>query len=108
MLNFIHTHAASVQSLAKPICDKLSQFYQCVSQQDTMRFYSSSLLIMYDGAPDATQANTVDVRAVDFAHAEYDPTQSHNTGTGPDVGYLQGIQTLIDIFSEVGVMDDLT
>ena len=76
-----------------------------MSEQDKFRFYSSSLLIIYEGRVSAGTPSRVDVRAIDFAHTINESTAIHNSRTqvhkGPDKGYLLGIKTLIDVFGEL-------
>lgn len=90
--------------LASAIYKRLTDFYQCVSQQDTFRFYSSSLLIIYDGSEASGAPASVDVRAIDFAHTTHESSPhavQSDVHVGPDKGYLLGIQTLIDTFKDM-------
>ena len=93
------------KELVSPIYDSLQRFYDCLSQQNTFRFYSSSLLIIYDGCAatgsSLDHSSLVKVKAIDFAHTihESSPYGTHNGGhIGPDNGYLLGVKTLIDTF----------
>lgn len=85
--------------LITPIIQKLTDYYSCISQQDSFRFYSSSLLIIYDGAPGQEHVN---VRAIDFAHTIYPgiPVLRSESCGGPDEGYLRGIKSMIDLLSK--------
>lgn len=103
--NFLYDGVRQRREVIQPVYDRLCHFYQCVSQQDTFRFYSSSLLIIYEGQQSPSTPVRVDVRAIDFAHTinessalQNDKTQVHK---GPDKGYLLGIKTLIDMFGEL-------
>lgn len=87
--NGLH-HRTDLMSLLLP---KLQRLYDCVAEQPSYRFYSSSLLIIYDGGK---LLEEVDVRMIDFAH-----TVQSRSASGPDEGYLQGVQSLIDIFTMV-------
>ncbi len=81
------------------IIERLESLYIVITSLPTYRFYSGSLLIVYDGSP---QSNLTDVRMIDFAntiHATND--ESSNNHTGPDKGYLYGIQCLIGFFKEI-------
>ncbi|CAN8001521.1 unnamed protein product [Ixodes hexagonus] len=83
---------------------------QAVEQLESFRFYTSSLLILYEGKntdgnsnesnrppterayvkrPPAT-SSLVDVRMIDFAHSVHNPKDQ-----GPDQGYLFGLESLI-------------
>nr|KAJ3419886.1 inositol hexakisphosphate kinase 3 [Polyrhizophydium stewartii] len=95
------------------IVEKLRQLAQVIATMPTYRFYSSSLLILYDGdAPiDPTAPKReADIRMIDFAHSvtNADPPSREivyvncpPTTKGPDNGYLLGIQTLIAQFEEI-------
>lgn len=85
--------------LVYPIVQRLQEYYDCITQQDRFRFYSSSLLIIYDGIE---SEGVVDIRAIDFAHTVYPGAQmlQHNAHQGPDEGYLLGIKSLINILSQ--------
>lgn len=98
MTEFLHDGVRMRLEVVRPIVQRLKQFYECVSQQDTFRFYSSSLLVIYDGA---RTTNKAEVRAIDFAHATYhsSPFGGQINHLGPDKGYLLGIETLINTFS---------
>ena len=47
---FLHNGYDLRQDLLEPIIEQLQQLHDMLSKQHTFRFYSSSLLIMYDGA----------------------------------------------------------
>lgn len=101
LLNFVYDGDRLRRELLPYIIQKLRQFYECVSQQNTFRFYSSSLLIIYDGDPHTSAGNPkVNIRAIDFAHTTYETSDVDRTlHKGPDEGYLLGIQTLINVFT---------
>ncbi|CAF3780112.1 unnamed protein product [Rotaria sordida] len=84
------------------IIERLSSLYETINFLSEYRFYSGSLLIVYDGLP---QSNLVDVRMIDFAHSIYastpNETSASNKHVGPDKGYLFGLERLIDVFKEI-------
>ena len=107
------------------IC-KLRDLHTCLSQQDSARFYSSSLLLSYDGLedPNANLHNSapgestvesglnlrscgcdhktkVEVRMIDFEHCFLGLSRKAHEEKGPDKGYLFGLESLIDIFKEI-------
>jgi len=55
--------------------------------QISYRFYSSSLLFVYDGSTEVFKA---DVRMIDFAHV------SEIKDNGVDEGYVKGLKKLIE------------
>ena len=82
---------------------RLESLYKTIGSLSKYRFYSGSLLIVYDGLP---QSNLIDIRMIDFAHSIYDPstndeTTASNNHMGPDKGYLSGLECLIAVFKEI-------
>ncbi len=84
------------------IIERLKSLYETIDSLSKYRFYSGSLLIVYDGL---TQSNLTDVRMIDFAHSIYAPindeTSASNNPLGPDKGYLFGLERLIDVFRNI-------
>lgn len=81
-----------------PIIQKLKDLHRHIQSHDTYRFYSSSLLIMYDSSSQDDHpgkglgndkagpgSNPVDVRMIDFAHSTHSGFQNDTTvHSGPD------------------------
>ncbi|XP_054251832.1 inositol hexakisphosphate kinase 3 [Indicator indicator] len=112
--------------LLEPIVLRLKALLSVIRKQSSYRFYSSSVLIIYDGqehkehtAPlgnhlhfprtnctplQGAQHSRVDVRMIDFAHTTFKGSKcNHTTHDGPDHGYIFGLENLIRIlqsFSE--------
>jgi hypothetical protein len=82
------------------IIKRLESLYIIINSLLKYRFYSGSLLIVYDGSP---QSNLIDVRMIDFANIIRNNTNddSSNTHTGPDKGYLSGLEHLIGVFKDI-------
>ncbi|CAF2371944.1 unnamed protein product [Rotaria sp. Silwood2] len=84
------------------IIERLESLYETINSLSKYRFYSGSLLIVYDGLP---QSNLIDVRMIDFAHSIYastaDETSASNSHIGPDKGYLFGLERLKGVFKEI-------
>ena len=72
------------------------------AQQHHLRFYGSSLLLVYDGAPRAGEEphHTADVRMIDFAHVWPIPTEEQPHGR--DDGYLTGLDSLVRYLRAAG------
>ncbi|XP_050400928.1 inositol hexakisphosphate kinase 1 [Patella vulgata] len=116
--------------IIKTILEKLKKLHHLVEKQDSFRFYSSSLLIMYDGidggmdsAETLSQENMVNsdevlhnesldnddndkgrvvVRMIDFAHTTHRGFYGDKTThDGPDRGYLLGLENLIKVFRQL-------
>lgn len=60
---------------------RLDELYTALSRIEGFRFYSSSLLLIYDGTP---HNNHVDVRLIDFARVQTPPTLHVGGQTSPD------------------------
>jgi inositol-hexakisphosphate kinase len=95
-----------------PIIEKLERLHQIIKCKSTYRFYGSSLLIFYDGHDDGGVTTTtmndvnnknikVDVRMIDFAHSTHSGYKDSKKHSGPDNGYLFGLENLIKIFKEI-------
>ncbi|NXW17125.1 IP6K3 kinase, partial [Circaetus pectoralis] len=110
--------------LLDPIILRLKALLSVIRKQSSYRFYSSSLLIIYDGqehkentAPldnhlhfQKTNCTTshgpnpsrVDVRMIDFAHTTFKGSKcNHTTYDGPDHGYIFGLENLIKILQNI-------
>jgi len=62
--------------------------------QSSLRFYSSSLLFIYDGHPDSNNSQPR-LKMIDFAHVH--PI----TDNGKDDGYLFGLKNLVEQLNKV-------
>ncbi|CAH6789998.1 inositol hexakisphosphate kinase 3 [Phodopus roborovskii] len=111
---FLHDGTRLRSELLEPILRKLQALLSVIRSQSSYRFYSSSLLIIYDGqelpqdAPETAQGTTsgdpakVDVRMIDFAHTTYKGSRNgHTTHEGPDPGYIFGLENLIGILQDI-------
>ncbi|XP_064491626.1 inositol hexakisphosphate kinase 3 [Pseudopipra pipra] len=105
--------------LLEPIVLRLKALLSVIRKQSSYRFYSSSLLIIYDGQepkesaapldhhlplPKTHGANParVDVRMIDFAHTTFKGSKSSPTPyDGPDHGYIFGLENLIKILQSL-------
>ncbi|NXG05126.1 IP6K3 kinase, partial [Sakesphorus luctuosus] len=105
--------------LLEPIVLRLKALLSVIRKQSSYRFYSSSLLIIYDGqehkestAPldhhfpfpktHGTNPSGVDVRMIDFAHTTFRGSKSNPTAhDGPDHGYIFGLENLIKILQSL-------
>ncbi|KAM6310906.1 inositol hexakisphosphate kinase 3 [Podargus strigoides] len=110
--------------LLEPIILRLKALLSVIRKQSSYRFYSSSLLIIYDGQEH--KENTVpldnhlhfqktnctpshgahhsraDVRMIDFAHTTFQGSKcNHTTYDGPDHGYIFGLENLIKILQSI-------
>lgn len=152
LYEYLHNGYNVRTELMEPIIERLRRLHTMLSKQIAFRFYSSSLLIMYEGADesllmeedeDSSHMDTelsdeaceepeteedddslgpieaaapiaspskypkdlsprVDVRMIDFAHATHQGFNGDRTiHSGPDKGYLFGLENLIRMFERL-------
>jgi len=98
--------------IIQTIIDRLAEMKRSLEELRSYRFYSSSLLIIYDGCNQTAKnlAPNVETRMVDFAKAtnkkisKKDSQKSKKelyVHEGPDNGYITGLKTLIQMFNEI-------
>jgi hypothetical protein len=86
------------------IIERLESLYVNINSLLKYRFYSGSLLIVYDGSP---QSNLIDVRMIDFANTirgttiNDESSELSNNHSDPDKGYLCGLESLIKNFRDI-------
>uniref|UniRef100_A0A8C6NNH4 Kinase n=1 Tax=Nothobranchius furzeri TaxID=105023 RepID=A0A8C6NNH4_NOTFU len=113
LYQYLHSGKGLRRDLFEPILNKLRGLKAVLERQASYRFYSSSLLIIYEGkvslglssllsAPVSPQPPLVDVRMIDFAHSTFKgfrgDTAVHD---GPDRGYVFGLESLIQILESL-------
>uniref|UniRef100_A0A3Q0S810 Kinase n=1 Tax=Amphilophus citrinellus TaxID=61819 RepID=A0A3Q0S810_AMPCI len=111
LYQYLHNGKGLRQDLFEPILNKLRSLKAVLERQASYRFYSSSLLIIYEGkvssfppapAPPPQQPPLVDVRMIDFAHSTFKgfrgDTAVHD---GPDRGYVFGLESLVQILESL-------
>ncbi|XP_028854256.1 inositol hexakisphosphate kinase 2-like isoform X4 [Denticeps clupeoides] len=126
LFRFFHNGRRLRRELLAPVLRRLRDMQAALEACESYRFYSSSLLIIYDGAPACprrppdqqdedgeeegasggpsrrSDGPAVDVRMIDFAH-----TTCRHYGEdsvvheGQDSGYIFGLQNLITIISQL-------
>lgn len=75
--------------------EKFKEFLAVMEEQDRFRFYSSSVLLIYEGDPNAEQK--IDIRGIDFARVF--PIKEKN---GRDTGYIFGLRQVIKMLNYIG------
>uniref|UniRef100_A0A667YIF8 Kinase n=1 Tax=Myripristis murdjan TaxID=586833 RepID=A0A667YIF8_9TELE len=129
LYQYMHNGQGLRRDLFEPILSKLRSLKAVLERQASYRFYSSSLLIIYEGKvsrgygfscllgrdgfsgqlhppPSSSPLPPlVDVRMIDFAHSTFKgfrgDTAVHD---GPDRGYVFGLESLVRILE--GLRDD--
>jgi len=70
---------------------RLKQIAEIVRSQTAFKFYSTSLLFLYDNTPEHIGDKTYwELRMIDFAQSQYGGTR--------DDGYMIGVATMIRFF----------
>ena len=117
--------------LVPDIVKMLEQLKRVIFEQNSYRFFSSSLLMVYEGNEDeiadknhasvwpnglhspscslelspedlSVMRKRVDIRMIDFAHTTHQGFVNDPVHyQGPDKGYILGLNTLIDAFSRM-------
>ncbi|PXF41052.1 Inositol hexakisphosphate kinase 3 [Gracilariopsis chorda] len=82
---FFHDGTSLQRTQMQQVLSSLRALRSHFASQTSFFFYSSSLLIVYDSNPPAS-----DVRMIDFAHTV--PSEGH-----PDTGYLKALDNLITV-----------
>eukprot|EP00127_Corallochytrium_limacisporum_P003039 Clim_evm86s144 gene=Clim_evmTU86s144 len=99
---FVYNTIEVRRDVVTEIIRQLRELREVLRNLHTYRFFSCSLLILYEGDPDLV--SQVDVRYIDFAHAV---TDFANHDDQPDLGHIQGLDTLIGVFESIrdGMID---
>ncbi|XP_028341818.1 inositol hexakisphosphate kinase 3 isoform X1 [Physeter macrocephalus] len=107
LYQFLHNGTRLRTELLEPIQRQLRALLSVIRSQSSYRFYSSSLLIIYDGQetlqmPHGSNVVKVDIRMIDFAHTTYKGSwNEHTTYDGPDPGYIFGLENLMQILQDI-------
>lgn len=91
---FFHDNFRVRVDCVRLILDRLCDLKNYLLAQDHFYFYSSSLLLVYEGAPNDVAPPRFDVRMIDFAHTVL-------SNGNRDDGYMLGINYLIRILSSI-------
>ncbi|KAL8623770.1 hypothetical protein ACOMHN_054076 [Nucella lapillus] len=98
--HFLYDGHDTRRELIPTILAHLYKLKAAINQLLSYRFYSSSLLIVYDA--DDSNGGKVDIRLVDFARTSHSGTaEERDKHEGLDYDSLRGLQTLIDVFSSL-------
>lgn len=91
---FFHDNTRVRYACVEMILEKVVELREKLNLQKQFFFYSSSLLLVYEGAREDLAAPKVDVRMIDFAHTV--PSNGHR-----DDGYVLGIDYLVSILKTI-------
>lgn len=88
------------RQLVSAFLAKLETLRAVVTTLDGVRFYSSSLLLIYEGDlgedTDTLKTPNVDARVIDFANTSQDVSRA-----GPDTGFIEGVESLAEWLSQL-------
>lgn len=87
ILDFVSVEWAA--SILKRWIEVLRNLEAVLRTYDGYRFYSSSLLLLYEGDPALRTEHVADAKLIDFAHTRHLPDP------GPDEGLLFGVENLL-------------
>jgi inositol-hexakisphosphate kinase len=115
-------HGAIRKGVVEQMRQRVSELHDVIKDVEAFRFFSSSLLLIYEGSPDADHghADRVDVRLIDFARVRFPDVEhevpiDHSAATpqelwpalephekqGADDGALLGLATLRDMLGSL-------
>ncbi|KAI8903987.1 hypothetical protein EDD86DRAFT_213622 [Gorgonomyces haynaldii] len=107
LLNFLDNGEYYLMGYVPTIVQKLKNLKQAIQSLPKLRFYSSSLLIIYDGNE---TSQDVKIKMIDFANCVANADELYDNPQlvsfppktkGPDNGYLLGLESLIENFERV-------
>lgn len=135
LTTFLHNGKRLRVELIESFIYKLKKLYRVIEKLNSYRFYSSSLLLLYEGKEldastrsrnDSECSSSIDssdnfrihksvsssslkgsrrpkveVRMIDFAHTTYSGCPQDKVRSGPDTGYLFGIENVIRLLEEI-------
>lgn len=88
LATFLHNGRALRTDAVDGFCEQLDGLIACFEQQTAYHFYSSSLLMIYDGHEGEGARSKAMLKVVDFAHVRSD------TAGARDEGFLFGLKSL--------------
>lgn len=102
--SFLHNGQSFRLEVAQELIKRFQELIGVIQQLDSYRFFSCSLLVVYEGHTTCTSDTTkplIDVRLIDFEKAThsgytFDPVKYD----GPDEGALTGLTTLIHLLEK--------
>ena len=82
--------------------ERVAKMAKTVESLESYRFYTSSLLITYDGEQkNVPGSQLINLRIIDFAHATFEGLDDEVKHEGPDQGFLFGLKSLRQILSKL-------
>jgi len=93
-------HVVRSHAIVAALADRLDELRTALASLTGVRFYSSSVLLMYEGNPaagegTASPASLVDLRIIDFANTTLSVERPDDgNAAGPDESFIFGLTTL--------------
>ena len=99
LTQFFHNGERLRIDILHPLLNRLTQLKDVIARLNSFRFFTSSLLIIYDGV----DPGEIDVQVIDFAHASgpHLDDQLADPHEGPDQGFIFGLKNLIELIQEL-------
>jgi hypothetical protein len=94
LLNYFRNGKETRTDIVAPYLEFLRKLLQFFEEQCDLRYYSSSLLFLYD-ADQTNKDATPQIRMIDFAHVH------EIKDGGKDEGYITGLKNLIGFFEKI-------
>jgi len=131
LYKFVHSGTHLRKDVVMCFLEKLQQLSRCLEDQDKLRFFSSSLLLIYEGQQKDCSSNVngdcmsnilsadseangkttftsgqgkADVKMIDFARSFHYTKKA--VPVGIDESYLLGLRNLIKMFQEILLEDE--
>ncbi len=107
MKEFFSTDGKLRSDVIKKVVGKVSGLVEVVANLETFRFYTSSLLVTYDGDGhdhdrDRDEADVLaDVRVIDFAHSTHKGLGDDVVHDGADLGFIEGLKSFVAIMDKI-------
>jgi len=93
---FAESDSAKKNAIKQKFTDQLNTILDWFNNQNLFRFYSSSLLLVYDGDSSSVLADSPDIRLIDFAHVV-----DIEEPDGVDDGYIHGLKHLLKLVDAI-------
>uniref|UniRef100_A0A0N4ZNM8 Kinase n=1 Tax=Parastrongyloides trichosuri TaxID=131310 RepID=A0A0N4ZNM8_PARTI len=94
----LHFFKRAGQERRRNLFEKLTGLKKVLLDAEGFRFYSSSILIAFEGDDSSDKNTSVSLSMIDFAHSTFNGFKEEDiTYTGYDEGYLLGVTYLINI-----------
>jgi len=104
--SFLHDGTRLRKDALPPLIRRLEELRSVLAQFNSLRLYTTSLLLIYEGCHAvklrlAEEEPLTDVRIIDFAHSTHATMEDKVLYSGPDSGFLLGLNNMIQLFKSI-------